>query len=473
MARGFAQRGFAGVAVCAAALVASDAAAQVLTTIAIDGNMSDWSAVLADPFQTAHDGPYPGYGDLDAPVPSTGRDLTTFAWTYDPAYLHFYVARVASSSNRQRFWFYLDIDEDDRMETGEPVVQVSWFGSNRVTDVELWVYAAASPAGDPMGDPGGLADGWTLPGTVALVRTIESVRGGSSSGVEMESRIAWSDLGIAPESPVRFHVSSSNSTNLPQQVHDNMGGPGGVVGTTRVAGVTITPASVAADGIPGGVSAIAHRVTNLGSSADRFDLSWTSSGDFAPTGVTFVLDLDGDGAVDPGEPTLIDTDADGLPDHGPIAAGAGFDLIVVVGVPAGSTDGDAIALDVTATSAGVPGVSDTAADTITLRRPAVTLVKSVDRVSAVPGDVLTYTITYASSGSVDAREVVVLDPVPGETEYVAGSATGTGTLIEFSHDGGTSFDGSEVAPVTHIRWRLSAPLAPGDSGAVAFQARVR
>ena len=34
-----------------------------------------------------------------------------------------------------------------------------------------------------------------------------------------------------------------------------------------------------------------------------------------------------------------------------------------------------------------------------------------------------------------------------------------------SEDGGATFDGSEAAPVTHIRWTLLAPLSPGEAAA--------
>lgn len=323
-----------------ACCLSSPALGQVLTTIVVDGDTADWSAVLAEPLQTAQDGPAGGLPDRDAPVPSTGRDLTAFAWTHDASHLYFYVARVASASNVQRFWFYVDVDEDGLQESGEPVVGVSWWGANRRTLVAVYAYAADSPGGDPLGDPSGFADGWTLPGTVTPVRTLEDVRGGAASGTEMESRVAWSDLGIAAGTPVRFHVSSSNGTNVPQQIHDNMGGPGGAVGTTRLA-------------------------------------------------------------------------------------------------------------------------------------PGITLLKAVSDTESPPGAILTYTVTYTSDGAVPARAVVLLDPVPPEVEYVAGSATGAGTAIEFSHDGGATFDGSDVAPVTHIRWSLTAPLAPGDGGTVSFRARIR
>jgi len=102
----------------------------------------------------------------------------------------------------------------------------------------------------------------------------------------------------------------------------------------------------------------------------------------------------------------------------------------------------------------------------------MTLVKSVNTASTVPGDLLTYTVVYTSAGSTDAYNAIIMDPVPASTVYVSGSAVGPGTIIEFSHDGGISYDGLETAPVTHIRWTITTPLAPGDSGTLSFQTLV-
>lgn len=467
------RRGLAAAAVFAACLVAPSVHAQILTTIAVDGDMADWAAVLADPFQTAYDGPAAGLLDLDAPVPSTGRDLTTFAWTYDATHLYFYVGRVASSSNVQRFWFYIDTDDDDRMETGEPVVSVAWWGSNRRTLVELHAYVAADPGGDPLGDATGSADGWTMPGTVTPLRTLEEMRGGARNGIEMESRVAWTDLAVAPGSPVRFHVATSNSTNVPQQIHDNMGGPGGAIGTTRFAGVRVTPPTLSATVSPGGDVPFAHTVENLGRAADRIELDWTVAGDFVPTAVTLWLDADGDGVVGPGDTPLTDGDGDGRVDVFPVVPGGSFDIVLLATIPADTADGDATTITLTATSDTEPRATDAALDTAIVARPAITLVKTVSDATAAPGAPLTYAVAYTSDGAVEAHAVVLVDPLPAEVAYIPGSATGPGTLIEFSHDGGATWDTSEAAPVTHIRWSLVAPLAPGDGGTVSFQASIR
>ena len=54
-----------------------------LAPIMIEGNMADWAPVLADPDNNVCDGPTNGLTDRDAPVQSTGRDLTHFAYTWD------------------------------------------------------------------------------------------------------------------------------------------------------------------------------------------------------------------------------------------------------------------------------------------------------------------------------------------------------------------------------------------------------
>ncbi len=108
-----------------------------------------------------------------------------------------------------------------------------------------------------------------------------------------------------------------------------------------------------------------------------------------------------------------------------------------------------------------------------------------------PGDVIRYTIAYRNGGKSDARDAVIVDPVPKGAAYLPGSAAGQGAEITFSLDGRTfqvppqlkykarQPDGREaelVAPpdmYTHIRWKLSAPVPPGGTGAVSFQVRVR
>ena len=114
--------------------------------------------------------------------------------------------------------------------------------------------------------------------------------------------------------------------------------------------------------------------------------------------------------------------------------------------------------------------------------------KEVSAAKIVPGDIVTFTLTYANRGSQPAQNVVVANPVPDHMVYLDRSAEGKGTSIDFSVNGGKSYDApgrltvkdaqGRVRPArgedyTHIRWTLASSLAPGWSGTVSFKARVK
>src|SRR5437763_11548808 len=78
----------------AASKVATDeqaaTASPTLTTIAVDGQYSDWQYVLLNPLQVTNDGNsifgagcYPTNPDRDCENFTAQRDITQFAWTYD------------------------------------------------------------------------------------------------------------------------------------------------------------------------------------------------------------------------------------------------------------------------------------------------------------------------------------------------------------------------------------------------------
>jgi len=454
------------------AAAVSAAPAAVLHGITVDGNLAEWNDVLADTWQTSFDGPAAGLTDLDAPVQSTGRDLATFAWTYDATYVYWYVGRVGSTSNVQQFWFYIDTDIDARMDTGEPVINVSWTGSNRRTIISRYRYNATSGAGDSLGDAAGRADGWDMPGTVTLLGTVESLFGGSASGTAMEARISWANLGIPFASPVNYHVSASNSTNLPSQIDDNMGGPGGLVGTFAITRITLVP-NAASFAAASGIGVLAHTVANTGPGVDKANLTWApASGAFAPSSVAFYRDVNADGLFDAGDLLLLDTDGDTRPDTGPIASGSSLRILAVPQIPAGVTNGQVATLTVSASSSIQPLVIVTVTDTLTIATPLLTLLKAVSAATVAPGGRLTYTVTYTNAGTANAVSAILIDSVPSPAVFVTGSANGAGTTIGFSHDGGVTFDASQAAPVTHIRWALTSALAPGGTGSVSFQVDV-
>ncbi len=106
----------------------------------------------------------------------------------------------------------------------------------------------------------------------------------------------------------------------------------------------------------------------------------------------------------------------------------------------------------------------------------------------IPGTEVIYTITAKNTGAQPADSVVVTNPVPLQTRYVEGSASGANTDITFSVDGGQSWgvaqsltvidaNGEERAATaddyTHVRWTLQTGLAPDQQVPVWYRAQVK
>jgi uncharacterized repeat protein (TIGR01451 family) len=108
--------------------------------------------------------------------------------------------------------------------------------------------------------------------------------------------------------------------------------------------------------------------------------------------------------------------------------------------------------------------------------------------SVIPGDVLRYTIVFENRSGQDAvaGSIVITNPLPAGTTYLAGSAAGRSTLISFSADG-EHFDDPAALTVADpagsrpaepqdyrsIRWRFQPRLRPGESSEVSFDVQVR
>ncbi len=100
------------------------------------------------------------------------------------------------------------------------------------------------------------------------------------------------------------------------------------------------------------------------------------------------------------------------------------------------------------------------------------------------GDEIFYTVRVRNATNVAIDDVVVIRPVPRNTEYVADSAVGPAAKIGFSIDGGATFATRaelEVATMpgvmrrattgdyTHLRWQLRHPLAAGATALLRFR----
>jgi len=275
-----------------------------LVTITIDGNLADWKPVLSNPVNVTHDGDGSSFGaacigstDKDCEVKGgTGRDLLTFAWTYDSDNIYLLIERWGSSSNIIRFFFVMDLDADGYAQDTDRVLLVEWSGVKEFFDAMLCSYIP-DPVGsgsDPLTDPAGYADGWTMPGSIdpsAPLHTYPQVYGGETpDGLRFEVAVPWTDLGLTGPTPIKFHVASNNNTNLNQAV-DNMGGPNGGVGSFSFAGVDIYPPWVKTSG-PGATVTFPHTIENVGNQDGRFDLTGRSA---LGLPISYYSDPDGDG----------------------------------------------------------------------------------------------------------------------------------------------------------------------------------
>lgn len=107
---------------------------------------------------------------------------------------------------------------------------------------------------------------------------------------------------------------------------------------------------------------------------------------------------------------------------------------------------------------------------------------------ALPGDEIIYTTTFKNVLTKPAGDIVITNPVPNDSVYKGGSATGKNTVITFSADGSKTYAAPDKLTVktadgkmrpalpadyTHLRWTYQGELGVGKTGAVSFRAVIK
>ncbi len=105
--------------------------------------------------------------------------------------------------------------------------------------------------------------------------------------------------------------------------------------------------------------------------------------------------------------------------------------------------------------------------------PVLTLVKSVNKTSAQPGETVTFLVNYSNVGDDNASVIFILENIPETTEYISSSAVGTGMIITYSHDRGITYNSDQTSPVTDISFQRSIALTPGSSGSISYQVTIK
>jgi len=514
----------------AALLPAAQAlSAPIQRTITIDGNMADWKNdptgnITTNPGQFSIDGRNSASSvppDLDYPIQATGRDLRRFSFTYDSNNLYLWIERDASASNRTDWWFYLDTGNDGQMDSGDKVLRIEWRGNNGATTVRLYDYIEASSGGDDMMCPAlgtnsvadgwcpvaGVADGYDMPGTLGVEHTLLASNGdaqnlsggstsGSSKGLEMETRISWAALGFSGPASMGFHIASSNGSNIPNQINDNMDGPGGAGGSFSFAELAVTISASVTSIVGGGSFNYTITVTNNGDT----DATNVSLEDILPAGIGYVSHTAS--AATTYNPST------GLWSIGSVA---NLDSkILTISVLADPVTADTVVGN-TANNLQLDqadpdtGNNQDSVDVTIRALPDIVILKSAQTIDdpvngstnpkAIPGASVLYTITTTNQGpgTADANTVIINDPIPANTELFVGdldagspvafidgspgsalvmnftSLASTTDDIEFSSDGGISYNYTPVpdaddfdASITHIRITPSGTFAASD-----------
>lgn len=208
------------------------------TMMSMDGDMSDWTAYMSQLGNIVYDGT--GGIDLDAPISDVGRDLVKFAFTEDAQNLYIYLERSGSTSNTVDIIFYVDVNNNDIMETREPVYHINWSGSNGNVSVNVKDYNE-----NILNSLNVLSlnmDGSKLMGTLSYRSNSgpESSSGkGSSDGKSVEIKIPFTQITKQNSSgdvvdqlsfgeDFKFHVSTINGSigSVPgaNSINDNFGG---------------------------------------------------------------------------------------------------------------------------------------------------------------------------------------------------------------------------------------------------------
>lgn len=218
--------------------------------------------------------------------------------------------------------------------------------------------------------------------------------------------------------------------------------------------------------LPGSAVFYAHTFSATRAGTVGFQASSVPTPGIPGWAQTVFHDLDCSGSLDPAEPSLQPSDLL------PAAAGASVCVILRDSVPAGAPAGaqDLVTVQANfAPASGGPAVVVGVRDLTTVTSgggAGLVLHKSVDKTTALPGEVVAYTIRYTNQGSGPLSSLVIHDATPSFTTYVGGSAQCslplppglTGCAAAAPPGGGTG----------QLQWTFTGGLDPGASGTVLY-----
>lgn len=399
----------------ASVLPPATASALTSTTINIDGDLTDWAGVRADPANSSRD---TQLSDPDPDFPGQpDRDVFLVNATWDSTYLYLAFRRTSGGTKAIVFAAYIDRQGDGllqgnggALDPSDDVVvswKVSQGSTGRYADAHassptahIYTYNQAvngaggpytHPGGDPMGFDGETPDGWAdaQSGEVLPVQPMDGWM--APNGIEFEGKVAWADLGMTPGSLCALHFVNANGDtfgvkNVPSNTHKWTGSPpqwleenrGNVednvndIWWLRQRGVSLTPDNTGG-GAAGSTVYYTHTLTNASNTTDTLDLSALSSLGW-PVSMT-------DGGGSPLSSVTL----------GPNAS---MTLGVAVQIPLGTMDGVRDVTTIRAASRADTATVATVTDSTTSGRVTVT----PDQTGAMaPGQTISYAFTVSNN----------------------------------------------------------------------------
>lgn len=212
-------------------------------------------------------------------------------------------------------------------------------GVSYVTGSGLWSGSGTSlvDANGPGDDPSGIT--YEYDGTNTITATIGSLNSGNSGTLQFDVEV---DTG----------TEGQTITNVADYNHDDLASPASTNGASITVNqnfsIDIVGSQTVTEGPVGQGATVnfLNTFVNNGSATDRYNI--TLGPDNYPAGTTFTL-LQTDGAGNPTNP-YSDTNGDGIPDTGPVIAGANVQVILQVNLPSNASGVGPFTVDKTLTS---------------------------------------------------------------------------------------------------------------------------
>lgn len=216
---------------------------------------------------------------------------------------------------------------------------------------------------------------------------------------------------------------------------------------------------------PGQTVYFPHTITNTGNGTDTYALTQATNGTGTThTGLVYYIDANSDGVPDNFTP---------ITTTGALASGSAFSFVLAAVVPSSAAKDATGTITVGATDTG--GNTKTNTDTTTVANSVVNVNKSLSLTSGPAGAIVTVTLAYTNSGTLDASNLVLSDVLPIGMTYKTSSGkwnSPTVNLTDVAAGDPTGIDYAATSPNPAISGgtitATVATVAAGASGTLKF-----